>query len=341
MLGKLGQQGKKIIQGLRKKAIVLCYHRIAEVGVDPWDLVVTARNFEAQLQVLSNHFNVVGIPDLLNNFQDVVKRKTVCISFDDGYRDNFITARPLLKKYAIPATFFISSGYIDSGQLFWWDQLADLLLTSQQLPFGLSLRIGNEQYSFSFERNSSLSDQERNEICQWRPPQNPPNRRCDVFLKLWTLLRPLEVSEQKSLVQQLMEAIEPNSLPAAAERHPMTESELVEMGDDSLFTIGLHTENHAALGLHAPSFQEREVLQNRRHLESMTGRKADIISFPYGSYNGDSLELAEKLSLSGCFTSKRSLIFRQTNHYQLGRYPVKNWSGEEFKAKLDHWFSKV
>jgi peptidoglycan/xylan/chitin deacetylase (PgdA/CDA1 family) len=54
--------------------------------------------------------------------KETLDPKTVVITFDDGYKDNLLNAVPILKKYNIPATFFITSGYINTDNTLSWDK---------------------------------------------------------------------------------------------------------------------------------------------------------------------------------------------------------------------------
>src|SRR6186997_1628653 len=100
---------KKRLQRLEKlftgKAIILMYHSISEPDIDPWELTVSPSNFEQQLQVLQNSFKISSVTDIaLSLRKGGVKNRAVALTFDDGYRDNFQIALPLLEKYNIPAT---------------------------------------------------------------------------------------------------------------------------------------------------------------------------------------------------------------------------------------------
>lgn len=97
-----------------RHGVVLMYHRIANPVNDYWQLCVSPENFEQQLQVILKY------------------RERVSITFDDGYIDNYTTAKPLLEKYKLPATFFIATGGIDSGKEFWWDELQQLTPSKDQ-----------------------------------------------------------------------------------------------------------------------------------------------------------------------------------------------------------------
>jgi peptidoglycan/xylan/chitin deacetylase (PgdA/CDA1 family) len=104
-------------------AVVLGYHRVAEPADDPFGLCVSPRNFAEQLEVIRAHANSRSLGELVHSATagDLVKR-TVAITFDDGYADLLDNAIPALQKAQLPATIFVISGLL--GSVFWWDRLA-------------------------------------------------------------------------------------------------------------------------------------------------------------------------------------------------------------------------
>jgi peptidoglycan/xylan/chitin deacetylase (PgdA/CDA1 family) len=108
---------------------VLTFHRVAwrAAGAE-WDGDVidsTPDAFEAQLDHIARHFNTVGIDDILE-FLDgkPLPPNPLCLSFDDGYRDNHDIALPMLVRRGLRAVFFIATSYINERRVFWWDRLA-------------------------------------------------------------------------------------------------------------------------------------------------------------------------------------------------------------------------
>lgn len=341
MLVEVKKKFRQLSQRWEKKAIVLCYHRIADETVDPWNISVSPKHFDEQLQVLAKDFTVVGINDLIKDFDKVAKRKTVCISFDDGYTDNYATARPLLTKFNLPACFFVASSFLGTEQLYWWDELAEIILIAPVLPSFLSLQINRKTFSFELNDNAVLSAADKEKIEAWKYYQRAPNQRCVLFLKLWEILRPLEATEQKTIMEQLRSWCGHFQRPSDAEKLPMTESRLRELAQDSLFTVGLHTLHHTALGYHPIALQEQEILENQSHLQKILKTTVDLISFPYGSYNSDSVELVNRFRLKASFTSEKRIMKSPINGYQFGRFAVKDWDGNIFKSKLNEWFLKI
>lgn len=91
---------------------ILMYHSI---GDNQAFSTVSARDFTRQLKYLKKHeYRVISLAELVGNLKNGGKLndKTVALTFDDGYMDNFSTAWPLLKKYDFPATIFLSTDHI-------------------------------------------------------------------------------------------------------------------------------------------------------------------------------------------------------------------------------------
>jgi len=112
-------------------AVVLLYHRVADLDFDPQLLAVKPANFAAQLDWLQSVATLVPLQELARRRGS--GRGLVAITFDDGYADNLYEAKPQLVRRGIPATVFVSSGYCASGHEFWWDELERIVLR----PYGV------------------------------------------------------------------------------------------------------------------------------------------------------------------------------------------------------------
>jgi len=102
------------------------------------DLSVTPDTFEAQMKYLASAgYHPIRISDLtdylLNGTQ--LPSKPIVLTFDDGYRDNYENALPVLKKYKFPATFFIIAQFIDDQKpgYMTWDQVEDLAIEGMEI----------------------------------------------------------------------------------------------------------------------------------------------------------------------------------------------------------------
>lgn len=118
---------KKTYNLIFPTAVILLYHRVADVNDDPHELSVSINNFRNQLKYLKNNFTVMSLGELVNGLVNgKIKKKSVAITFDDGYYDNLANALPVLEEFNIPATFFITSGKIGSDTPFYWDKNVEI-----------------------------------------------------------------------------------------------------------------------------------------------------------------------------------------------------------------------
>lgn len=102
---------------------ILLYHRIADVRDDPHHLSVSEVHFSEHIEWLASNTHVVSLSTLVKNLKNgVILPRTVCITFDDGYADNFYSALPILKQFQVPATVFITSRMIGKKNPFYWDE---------------------------------------------------------------------------------------------------------------------------------------------------------------------------------------------------------------------------
>ncbi len=100
-------------------------------GYEDQSLFVTPENFDKQMRYLKNKgYNVISLDEFVEGMkkQKRFKHSTVVITIDDGYKDNFIYAYPILKKYGFPAMIFVASDYIGTRDNFMnWDQVKVML----------------------------------------------------------------------------------------------------------------------------------------------------------------------------------------------------------------------
>ncbi len=136
------------LNGLRAMAgsarlTILTYHRVLPLheGLTyPFPSMVTPRDlFEAQMAYLARNYTVLEFPEAIRLLQcGELPRRAVVVTFDDGYRDNYDHAWPILRKYRIPATFFLVTGALDRQIRLWWDEVAQDIQHLSNGPLPLS-----------------------------------------------------------------------------------------------------------------------------------------------------------------------------------------------------------
>jgi hypothetical protein len=104
--------------------------------------------------------------------------------------------------------------------------------------------------------------------------------------------------------------------------------------------MGVHTETHPSLPLYNFTTQYEEIGACKQSLEKRYNKSLQTISYPYGDYNDDTLEIVRQKSLKGAFTTQARIVTQKTNPVTIGRFQVKNWNGQEFEKHLTAWFNQ-
>ncbi len=113
----------------KPKPLILMYHRIADDPVDHWRLAVSPARFEQQLDVLRRTRHPLPLTDFVRGLMaGSLPPNAVALTFDDGYVDNLVAGKPRLAAADVPATVFLTTGFVDRPDGFWWDELARLIL---------------------------------------------------------------------------------------------------------------------------------------------------------------------------------------------------------------------
>lgn len=241
--------------------LVLNYHRIGDPAQTPFDrnlFSATAERLEQQIRIFQQHGEIVGIHDL----DDVLTRprgKYLLLTFDDGYRDNYELAFPVLQATAAKATFFIASGFIDQPRVAWWDEIAWMLRQS---------------------RLSAIPS------CEWFPRGLPLDAETDYpTLAIGAAVRcywSLPTEQTDRFLADLAELTGSGRCPIdSAESIWMTWEMIRELAANG-HDIGGHTVTHPVLAQCSSEQQREEILENRNRLTAELGQAPLAFSYPVG-----------------------------------------------------------
>lgn len=309
----------KVKNKYARRGVVLMYHRIAEPISDPWDLSVSPEHFEEHLKVLKS-YNVISV----NELADILAKKskipphTVVVTFDDGYRDNYLTAKPLLEKYHLPASFFIPTDSIGKQKEFWWDVLERICIQSPNLPDKLMLE-QPDMISWDIsnaEHSNAISP-------------------LDLYLKLCDIVRKMPSTQHQAFIENL-EAWA-NNTNERPEYFTMDKKELLDLQSNQLFTIGAHTMTHPYLPYFSYAYQKNEIQGGIEFLEELTGNSINCLAYPHGGHNQDTLKILSDSGIELAFTTHAQHFKANTNKYTIPRFQVKNWDGDTFAFHLNNW----
>ena len=257
---------KKWLQ-TKPRAVILAYHRVIDVDSDPQLLKVSPEHFAQHLKVIRQSYQPVSLRDMVHQLDEgKVPHRAVAITFDDGYADNLHYAKPLLERYQIPATVFVTAGAVDQSIEFWWHDLERILLQPGTLPNHLSLIVNGVAYEWHLGDTATYPEAEYERYHTWNVLKaKSPTPRHALYRKLCSLIRPLSDSTRQQLIREIVvwagvtEAGRPQNL-------PLTHAELQRLASGNLVEVGAHTMTHPVLSAISKAEQQSEIQQSKETL---------------------------------------------------------------------------
>lgn len=321
--GKLKRIARRVRNRFAPGGLILMYHRVTEIESDPWGLCVSPSYFAEHLQVLKKLGWTVRLQQLNQTLKNGKRpHRQVVITFDDGYSDNLYNAKPLLEKYEIPATIFLTTGYMQQEREFWSDELERILLQPGTLPEILSLNINGISYEWKTSNNLEVKH---------------ANERYYLYYSLYELLYPLSAQERSHLLDQLLlwAKKEPELRPT---HRMMTLKELSTLQPGNIIEIGAHTVTHPFLATIPATAQQKEIQENKAQLEEIFGHAIESFAYPHGNYNSETSEIVRQAGFTCACTTSGNIVGKNSDRFQLPRFAVENCNGEEFAKQLSNWF---
>ena len=274
--------------------VVLTYHRIAEARLDRfYDPIIstTPNSFRAQINWLRNRTQILTLKELDARIQngEPWKELSAFITFDDGYRDNFDVAVPILRELKVPATFFIPTEFVESPKLPWWDYVAYVIKKTQKQSFNLKQGRTDDRVSISIDLDQISRDMAIRVIIRAFLDKTITDE--SWFLK--HLAENAEVTvEEQILGHELFMSWD-------QVRHLA--------GSEIGLSIGSHAHSHNQLSRLDAQSQRHELALSKQILESQLGYEIQSLAYPYGwpgTYDNATKSLAREMGYRLAFSSQ-------------------------------------
>ncbi len=338
MLHKLWRAKRWVQYHLAAHAVILAYHRVARLGNDPHMLGVTPEHFAAHLEIMRRY----GRPIQLSQFAHAIRNgniphQALVVTFDDGYADNLYHAKPLLQRFEIPATVFVTAGYLGSRGEYWWDELDRLLLQPGTLPGSLRLEMGGQAHEWQLGQASeySAADYLRDQVWHIESPHDPTPRHV-LFRELFNHLLRLHEDRRKSLLEQLRNWAGAETTGRPSHR-ALTAVELRSLAEDGLIEIGAHTMTHALLAALPAPEQATEIRGSKACLDAVLQKPVSSFAYPNGSYTQETVAIVKSTGIDVACTSDANPVWKGTEPFRLPRLGVRDWDGDRFQHFLSWW----
>jgi len=296
----------------RNGLTVLTYHRIGESYNQ---LYMNEDLFEQQLIWLKKYFNPMGLAEALELQKEYkLPERAIAITVDDGYEDSFTTILPLLKKYGLTATFFISTSGIERGYL--WDELVSSSIFMLDSCVSELILLG-KSYDLSTY-----------------------NKRKNCVTAITNEIKYSELAKRECLITQLLSEATAPSLP-----HQFLTEEQIKKLDDEGMGIGAHTINHPILSSEEAIVANREIQESKTRLEKIIGKPIDFLAYPNGKKYIDFNEQHEKIAkicgYKGAFSSDWGCIAKNNNNFSYKRFTPWDKTEIRFCLRLALNFNKL
>lgn len=292
----------------------MVFHRLCETA-NPFRPGTLVEDFDRICRHLKEHYQVLSLEELeLRRCSRQPSPSAVAITFDDGYADNYHLALPILRRYNLPATVFITTGCMEGKNILWTSRLA-WILEYGQLPANPLII-----------RHSTLA-------------VNTPQERLHTLGELKEQLKQLDQAEREEIISQIAEAMQVDDL-SLLKKEMLTWDQLAEM-DAAGFVAGAHTINHPILARESPAQIRVELSGSREELESRLKHRVDFFAYPNGGPNDFNGEVAEAVRRAG-YRLACSMIFGAntfaTDAYWLRRVSIYAENFPEIALQLERFF---
>lgn len=285
----------------------LCYHGVLQKTLGPDDhgfyTTVSATGFRPQLEWIGRHFNVVSCSQVRKHYLEghSLPPRALLITFDDGYWNNLAQAAPILREYGFPATFFISTTYIGSRELFWYDDLP--------------------------RRIMSWPDRSIDQPGGGTPLSLPgdPHERRTVSRRIGASCKRVPNSVRLAYLEYIRRKTAECEFPPDEEMYRILNWDEVRDLARQGFEIGSHTSTHPILSQLDEDGIKSELESSRARIQAESGSRCFALAYPNGTvadYDARVVRCAQAAGFDLAFTMADRPYGPTEDRYTISRLPV-------------------
>lgn len=242
---------------------ILMLHHVRPSRPQPFQpnrsLEVTPQFLRSVIERLARSgFEFVSLDEMRRRLTESrLQQRFVCVTFDDGYRDNKTWAYPILKERSVPFAIYVTTSFLDRTGVPWWSVLESVIDANDSIV----LPMPGRDYGFG-----CASTQEK----------------YAVYDQVSSLIHSLPSDQDMFAAVRALAARHGVDVAGLCDASCMTWDELAELASDPLVTVGAHTVNHVNLARASEATARSELGLAKSKLESMLGKPTLHLAYPYG-----------------------------------------------------------
>lgn len=282
----------------KNNKLILVYHGVVNspnhsISVGP----IATEQFRQHLLYFKKNFDIVSLETMfeMHRTGHTPRRKTIAITFDDGYENNYTNAYPLLKSLNIPATIFVVSQCTQqTDYITWYDHI------------------------YLFQKDLDATKVETALV-------NEPAVKS--VAELIELIKSLNINEREVLFAEIKKHLPDKDYRATYTPEfwrLMNPQQLKELAHSGLIEIGAHSHNHPNLGLISLQQAKEEIRKSKSTLEEATQKEVRSIAFPDGSYTEEVKQLCYKAGYKNLLAVDYRCSSDNNDHNILPRYCISS-----------------
>ncbi len=289
--------------------LILMYHRVLPLAEVDWKIqpgmYVSDDSLRMHVRFLKRYFSLVPLSHFItgNTSCQNIEKPLCAITFDDGWRDFYDYAYPVLKAHDVPATVFLATDFIGSYDMFWTDRVTLLLEQSEHLD------------KIHFEDDMELNKV----ICSIKGLSGSKGQKLEKAIEILKAL-PLR------RIEKLLDSALPDGNFRKNSRVFLAWDGIHEMQKGGLISFGSHTCSHQIL----TTLDENDITAELENSKEVLLRKNvchhDFIPFcyPNGNYTDHIAELVKQAGYSMAVTTNNGWNNNMGNLYKLKRVGIHN-----------------
>jgi len=312
---------------------ILTYHRVLpvqEAASYPFQGMVIPRDvFEAQMAYLAKSYVVLDLEQAIGRLREGhLPRKAVVVTFDDGYRDNYEIAWPILRKYEIPAMFFVVTGALDQSIRIWWDEIAEVM----------------RRLSLSGPLTKEEMAQIPSWVCENVNKLANGHRYQSVANELVHSMNDASLKERRTIRSSLLRLT--NADMSSIEDLMLTWSQVEEMHHSGM-SFAAHSQTHAFMDELNEQDAQREIQECVAALQGRLQTPVRYFSYPRGRYTDQLQHLLKKAGIEAAVTTEQGQNRSGADLFQLKRLDAgycctqAGFDKSIFEIELNGWFGNL